>query len=111
MSVKYINELHKGLRELFSTSPSYANPIVSFSVVSGEVLTIQLDANIIIQYLKGIMPNPTPRAYVFWRYGEDAFVDATASLPDCVWIDVLDEITRLRGGDYVDTEIIMEVLE
>lgn len=111
MSVIHIKELHKSLQGLFKIAPSYANTVVSFSTYSGENLTIEVDSSLIFAYLQDRLPQNTQRETVFWRYGNDAFVDATMSLPICVWTDVLDEIERMKDGNYIDAEVCLKELK
>ncbi len=104
MSKNNINKLHKALTLLFMRSPEIAGTNVTVLTNFGEVLTIQLDGSYVVQYAQGKIPEITFPQSMFWRYSDDAFVDATANLPDYVWADIENECSRLRES-YVDVVV------
>ena len=104
MSISNINKLHSNLKDLLRASPILANTQISFLTSFGEILTIQLDGTHIVHYAQNKIPNLTLPQTMFWKYGDDAFIDCTLALPDYIWADVANEFERIQEKRIIDTE-------
>ena len=104
MSKNNIDKLHTNIKDLLRKSPVLAGTQISFLTNFGEVLTIQLDGTHVVQYAQNKIPKLTLPQTMFWKYGNDAFIDCTLALPDYVWADVWNEVDRITKVDMIEVE-------
>lgn len=106
MSRDNINNLHTTLMELYRNPKTPKINQVSFMTKLGETLTLQIDPNIIVEYAQNRIPVTTYPEHLFWKYSDDIFVDVTLAMPDCVFLDVAEEVKRLRDLQELAIEVL-----